>query len=79
MKRKNSVKVIEDDLLPDYDLSKMRLVKRGSGYAKRTNAKVEQVVQVTIDPDVASVFNNDKSVNDALRTVIRVLGAITTT
>ena len=79
MKRKNSVKVIEDDLLPDYDLSKMRLVKRGPGYAKRADAKVAQVVQVTIDPDVASVFNNDKSVNDALRTVIRVLGAITTT
>ena len=36
MKRKNSVKVIEDDLLPDYDLSKMRLVKRGAGYAQRT-------------------------------------------
>ena len=75
MKPKNSVKVDEDDLLPDYDLSKMRLVKRGPGYDKRAQAAVEQVVRVTIDPDVATVFNNDKSVNDALRTVIRVIGA----
>ena len=79
MKRKNSVEVIEDDLLPDYDLRKMRLVKRGPGYAKHDQTKTEQGVRVTIDPDVASVFNNDKSVNDALRTVIRVLGAVTTT
>lgn len=75
MKRKNTAKVDDDDLLPDYDLSKLRLVKRGPGYAKRQNVNDEQVVRVTLDPDVANVFDNDKAVNEALRTMIRVLEA----
>ena len=60
MKRKNSVHITEDDLLPDYDLSKMRLFKRGPGYAKRANDKVAQVARATIAPNVAVVFYNDK-------------------
>ena len=75
MKRKNSVKVIEGDLLPDYDLSKMRLLKRGPGYAKRAKTNGEPLVRVTLDPDVATVFVDDRSVNEALRTMIRVIGA----
>jgi hypothetical protein len=63
MKKKNTVKVDEDDLLPDYDLNKLRLVKRGPGYIKRRNAGIEQMVRVTLDPDVATVFDNDKAVN----------------
>ena len=75
MKKKNIAKTEDDDLLPDYDLSKMRLLKRGPGYANRPKAKAEQLVRVTLDPDVATVFENDRSVNEALRTVIRVIGA----
>jgi hypothetical protein len=77
MKRKNIAKTEADELLPDYDLSKMRLLKRGPGHAKRSKAKVEQMVRVTLDPDVATVFEDEKSVNEALRTVIRVIGATT--
>ena len=75
MKRKNIAKADEDELLPDYDLSKLRLVKRGPGYSKQLDADVKQLVRVTLDPDVANVFDNDKAVNEALRTVIRVLEA----
>lgn len=49
MKRKNIAKTEENELLPDYDLSKMRLLKRGPGHAKRSKAKVEQMVRVTFD------------------------------
>ena len=75
MRGQNTAKVDDDDLLPDYDLSKLRLVKRGPGYAKRRNMGVEQMVRVTLDPDVASVFDNDKAVNEALCTMNRVLEA----
>lgn len=49
MKRKNIAKTEENELLPDYDLSKMRLLKRGPGHANRSKAKVEQMVRVTFD------------------------------
>lgn len=57
----------KDDLRPEYDFSKMSGGVRGKhleSYRKGTNL-------VRLDADVAQAFKSDKSVNDALRAVIR--------
>ena len=58
---------------PEYDLRRMRIVRRGPGHEQKHAAKM---VRVTLDPDIAEVFNNDQSVNEALRTLLRALTAI---
>lgn len=60
-----------DDMLPEYDLSQMRIVKRGPGY-DNNQAKL---VRVTLDPDVALAFGDDQAVNEALRTLLRMTAA----
>ncbi len=71
---KNDMPELEDDfeMLPEYDLSKMRIVRRGPGYQRPHAARM---VRVTLDPDIAEVFNSDQSVNEALRTLLRALAA----
>ncbi len=57
-----------DDLRPEYDFSQMAGGVRGKyreRYAAGTNL-------VKIDPDVAEVFKDDSSVNEALRSLIKV-------
>lgn len=56
----------QDDLLPEYDLDSLTVVARGPARAK---AKV--VVELT--PDVAQFFPDAASVNEALRTMIRLI------
>ncbi|MGH9845276.1 MAG: hypothetical protein ACREEM_41715 [Blastocatellia bacterium] len=69
MKKKNTAKLNEpDDMLPEYDLRKMRIVKLGPGHTRKESAKL---VRVTLDPDIAKVFDNDQAVNEALRTFLR--------
>ncbi|MEK7830662.1 MAG: hypothetical protein AAB401_06215 [Acidobacteriota bacterium] len=69
MKKKSSNHFDEDDdMLPEYDLRKMRIVKRGPGH---TNPEAAKLVRVTLDPDVASTFTDDRAVNEALRTLLR--------
>jgi len=56
----------KDELRPEYDLSKLKFVGQGNyaeHYAEGTNI-------VLLDPDVAQVFTDSKSVNDALRAII---------
>ncbi len=55
----------EDDMRPEYDLSKLTLVARGPG----RRAKGETV---EIAPDVAKVFPTAEAVNEALRFLIRI-------
>ncbi len=55
----------DDDLSPEYDFSKMRLVARGPG------RKSPQAELVHLAPDVAQAFPNEESVNEALRMLIR--------
>lgn len=62
---KNS-KELKDDLRPEYDFSKMTVVKRGKG---RTYAKE---ITVTLAPDVAKKFPTSEAVNEALRLIIKV-------
>ncbi|MBI4317421.1 MAG: hypothetical protein HY675_02935 [Chloroflexi bacterium] len=67
MKNKTSSEA-EDDLRPEYDLSK--LLKGGvrGKYAERYRASTKAVV---LAPDVAQAFPTEESVNEALRLVIR--------
>jgi len=55
----------ERDMLQDYDFSKGVRGKYAKRYAQRTNV-------VVLSPDMAKVFPTSESVNDALRTLVRV-------
>ena len=54
---------MEDDLRPEYDLEKLQLRKVGK---QRYQGKI-----VRLESDVAKVFPDDSSVNEALRFLIR--------
>ena len=70
--KKKPIKIVnemEDDLLPEYDLDKLPIIERGPGhYAK---SKIVQIHRVTLEPDVAKIFPDDASVNQALRLLIQ--------
>ena len=57
---------LNDELEPEYDLSKLKVRKVGEG------RKLLQENQITLDVDVAKVFPDSESVNQALRFLIRV-------
>ena len=57
---------LDDDLRPEYDFSKMRIVARGP---KR---KVPKAKVIHLDPDVARAFPDDATVNETLRLLMRV-------
>lgn len=57
---------IDDDLRPEYDLKSLRVRKLGSG-RKNFGGSV-----VRLEPDVAEIFPDAESVNEALRFLIRV-------
>ena len=54
---------MEDDLRPEYDLKQLQLRKVGK---QRHKGKT-----IHLEPDVAEVFPDDDSVNEALRFLIR--------
>lgn len=54
------VAVDDDEILPEYDLRGGVRGKYAARYAEGTNV-------VVLDPDVAAVFPDTQSVNDALR------------
>jgi len=56
----------EDELRPEYDLHSLRVRKLGSG------RKSFGGTTIRLDPDVAEVFPNSESVNEALRFLIRI-------
>lgn len=57
---------IEDDLRPEYDLHSLRVRKVGSGRRGVVG------LTVCLEPDVAVVFPDSGSVNEALRFLIRI-------
>ena len=57
---------MEDDLRPEYNLSELRVRSMGS------NRKSFAGQTVRLEPDVAEVFPNADSVNEALRFLIRI-------
>jgi hypothetical protein len=52
------------DMLPEYDFSGGVRGKYAANYAKGTNI-------VVLDPDIAEVFPDSKSVNEALRILVK--------
>ncbi len=56
----------DDDLRPEYDLSKLKRGVKGK-YAKRFKAGTNLVL---LSPDVARYFRDDRSVNAALRSLV---------
>ena len=73
MKEKNFKKdktAEQDGLLPEYDLKKLRV--RGVGPERKTLGG-KAVIQ--LEPDVAEVFPDAASVNEALRFLIRITRA----
>jgi hypothetical protein len=68
MGRKTNASELEDDLRPEYDFSKMKIVGRGI-YAKRYRSGTNLVL---LEPEVRKVSPDDESVNEALRVIMRV-------
>ncbi len=56
---------MNDDLRDEYDLTQLRVRKLGPG-RKSFNG-----IDVHLEPDVAELFPDSKSVNEALRSLIR--------
>lgn len=56
----------EDELRPEYDFSKMKIVGRGNG------RKQPDEITVKLAPDVAKKFPTSEAVNEALRLIIKV-------
>jgi aminopeptidase N len=74
MKKKRSKTEDDDDLSPEYDFSKMKLVGRGI-YAERYRSGTNLVL---LDRDVRKAFPDDKLVNEALRMIARIAKEQTT-
>jgi hypothetical protein len=67
MKRKEPETANDDEMLPEYDFSKMKLVGRGI-YAERYRSGTNLVL---LDSDVRKAFPDDRSVNEVLREVAK--------
>jgi hypothetical protein len=59
----------EDDVRPEYDL-------RGGVRGKYYKQYMEGTNVVLLDPDVAAVFRDSESVNQALRVLIKAAGQL---
>jgi hypothetical protein len=68
MKKKTNKTIEDDDLLPEYDFSKMNLVGRGI-YAKRFRSGTNLV---RLDRDVRAAFPDDKLINETLRAIAKI-------
>jgi hypothetical protein len=65
MSTKKARRERQDDMLPEYDFSKGVRGKYAKRYAEGSNV-------VVLSPDKAKVFPTSESVNEALRTLVRV-------
>jgi hypothetical protein len=63
---KKVASTIDPDMRDEYDFSKGIRGKYAQRYAEGTNI-------VMLDPDVAAVFSTSEAVNEALRTLIRLM------
>ena len=61
-----NTKNLNDELEPEYDFSKLKVRRVGA------DRKLLQENQITLDVDVAKVFPDSESVNQALRFLIRI-------
>ncbi|UCZ57161.1 hypothetical protein LGV61_02470 [Desulfurispirillum indicum] len=65
---KNTAKETTDELRDEYDFTALPRGERGK-YAERYKAAVNIV---RLDDDVFQLFQDEKSVNDALRSLVRI-------
>ena len=65
MPKKSSLKK-DDELRPEYDFRSLRVLARGPG------RKTPPEITVRLAPDVAEIFPDSDSVNEALRLLIRI-------
>jgi hypothetical protein len=65
VKRKSNARLAEDDLRPEYDILKLRVVARGPG-------RKAPAPNVQLAEDVARAFPDSQAVNEALRFLIRI-------
>ncbi len=56
---------MDDELRPEYDFSKLKVVARGPG------RRIPPATTVTLAPDVAKMFPTSEAVNEALRLLAR--------
>ena len=70
MKKKTETE-LQDDLRPEYDLSKLKGGVRGK-YARRLKAGTKLVL---LSPDVARYFPDEQAVNAALRSLVGIAKA----
>ncbi len=61
-----SMEDMNDELRPEYDLTNLKVRRVGIG------RKMLQENEIRLDMDVARVFRDSESVNEALRTLIRI-------
>jgi hypothetical protein len=67
MRKKTNKAKNDDDLLPEYDFGKMKLVGRGI-YAEQYRSGTNLVL---LDSDVRKAFPDDEAVNEALRVIAK--------
>jgi hypothetical protein len=67
MKGKRKERELEDEMRPEYDFSKMKIVGRGI-YRERYRSGTNLVL---LEPDVRKAFPDDESVNEALRVLAK--------
>ncbi|HKQ53587.1 MAG TPA: hypothetical protein VJT74_14520 [Pyrinomonadaceae bacterium] len=67
MRKKTNKAKDDDDLLSEYDFSKMKLVGKGV-YAEQYRSGTNLVL---LDSDVRKAFPNDEDVNEALRVIAK--------
>ena len=70
MKKANN-RQLNDDLRPEYDLSKLKGGVRGK-YAKRFR---EGTNLILLSPEVARYFPDERAVNDALKSLVSIAKA----
>ena len=67
-KKQDEEETVEaDDMRPEYDLRKLKLVGRGV-YAERYRSGTNLVL---LEPDVRAAFTDDEAVNEALRVIAK--------
>jgi len=71
MRRKTAAASLNDDLRPEYDLSKLTGAVRGKYYERATAG----TTLVLLEPDVAEAFPDGRSVNEALRALLKIARA----
>jgi len=66
----NTYNEMDDELRPEYDLSKLK----GGIKGKYTSKYKEGTNFILLAPDVAEIFKDNESVNEALRLLIKIAG-----